>query len=247
MESGMDWFTADPFSSTALGRDAWVLSRHPLPGEEAAFSRECAGRMAAPGFFASAKVPVRDVAGLEVLMRAGFALVDTNLRFERPAGPGVPSAWSGTIRFAEPRDEAEVRRMAAENLTLSRFHLDPRIGAETAAWLKAEWAGNFFSGRRGHAMAVAEERGGLAGFLLLLASGSDLVIDLVAVDVPFRRRGVAAAMLGFAMSSLPGFGRVLTGTQAANAASVRFYEAQGFRFDAAAHMLHAHGGVHAHR
>jgi ribosomal protein S18 acetylase RimI-like enzyme len=245
-----DWFAPDAFLSGALDRDAWNLTTVPEAGQAEDFLRACAGKMADPRFFASAHVPVAAVAPLALLVRAGFRPVDTNLRFARPlraGGTGHAGAWTGTVRLATPRDEPEVRRLAGACLTTSRFHLDPRIPDAQAAMVKSAWAGNFFAGRRGQAMVVAERHGRCAGFLLLLVRGTDLVIDLIAVDAPFRRQGAAAAMLGLAETRPGDCRRLLVGTQAANAGSVRFYESQGFRYDAAASVLHAHGGSNAHR
>lgn len=240
----MDLFAPDHFLSAAMGRSAWVLTALPGAEDQREFLRHCAERRADPLFFATAKVPVCDVAGLGRVLAAGFAPVDVSLNLSRPARPQTADSggWPGLVRMARPEDEQAVRCISAESLTLSRFHLDPRLGPALGARIKAQWAGNYFSGGRGQGMAVAEAEGRVAGFLLYLLSGGALVIDLLAVDRDFRRRGAGAAMLAFLESArLPGVERLAVGTQAVNQDSVRFYESQGLRYVGATHVLHAHG------
>lgn len=246
----MDFFKPDAFLSAVLGKDAYCLVTAPTTGHPSEFLQDCAERMADPRFFATAKAPAQDVAGLAALVLAGFLPVDVNLSFERPfrAKEEVPpQTFLGLVRLAQPKDEAAVRRISAASLTSSRFHLDPAIAPELSSRIKADWAGNYFSGRRGQAMAVAEKDGSVVGFLLLIFSGQTLVIDLLAVDEQHRRQGIGAALIAFAETTLPSFTTLAVGTQAANKGSVRFYESQGLRYTGANYVLHAHGARHAHR
>ena len=246
----MDFFAPDEFLSAVMDRAAFVLAAMPTAEQLPIFRGECASRLCDLRFFATAKVPIQDCVGLAALVAFGFRPVDVSLSFARAvraSGEIASQVWSGGVRLARPEDEAEVRRIAAESLTTSRFHLDPTIGLDLAARIKSEWAGNFFSGKRGQAMVVAEKGGQMAGFLLFVYSEKALVIDLLAVDEPYRRQGAGAAIIAFAEANLPGFTTLNVGTQAANTGSVRFYEAQGLRYAGASHVLHAHGGAHAHR
>jgi GNAT superfamily N-acetyltransferase len=246
----LDFFAPDNFLAAVMDRDAYWLANAPSDGQRAAFLADCAARLSAPRFFATAKAPAQDQARLSLLMDAGFRPVDVNLSFARPvrtAGEIPPQAWPGLVRLARPGDEADVRRISAASLTTSRFHQDLAIGLDAASRVKAEWAGNYFAGKRGQAMAVAEKDGRVAGFLLFIYSGKSLVIDLLSVDEPFRRQGAAAAIIAFAEANLPGFDTLAVGTQSVNTGSVRFYESQGFRYTGASYMLHAHGGSHADR
>lgn len=246
----MNFFAPDPFLSAAMDRNAFWLSSPPPVEQLPAFWRDCAARLSDPRFFATAKVPVQDVAGLRGLIGAGFVPVDVSLSFARPVRTVKqlpPLAWGGLLRFARPEDEGEVRRISAANLTTSRFHLDPSIAPDLGARIKAEWSGNFFSGRRGQALVVAEKDDRVAGFLLFIHSGQTLVIDLLAVDEPYRRQGAGAAIIAFAEAKLAGFTTLSVGTQAANTGSVRFYETQGLRYTGASYVLHAHGRSNADR
>lgn len=79
----------------------------------------------------------------------------------------------------------------------------------------------------------------MAGFLqALLPPDRPLVVDLIGVAADWRGRGLGAAMLAFAQAAAGGPRR--TGTQLANAGSLRFYERLGFRFVGANYVFHRH-------
>ena len=68
--------------------------------------------------------------------------------------------------------------------------------------IKAQWAANFFSGQRGDRLVVAvlneKPSEKIVGFALLATGGRvEVVIDLIAVDEAYRRRGIAAEMIAF--------------------------------------------------
>lgn len=159
----------------------------------------------------------------------GFRLIDTNLKFEKRAES--PTAVSGDclLRFAEPADRDAVMDLARRNFVFTRFHLDELIPNSVADEIKAQWAANFFSGQRGDRLVVAELDKKIVGFtLLLVPTDSEVVIDLIAVDDAYRRRGIAAEMIAFVESQFAP-AQLVVGTQAANLPSVRLYEKLGFR------------------
>lgn len=227
----------DPWLSRLLGKPGFHLAKGAgAPAEVlAALQGPC---------FVDAKVPAEETAAAAALQEAGFRLADTNVRLHRPAGmAAAPFGRTGTtVRFAVPQDRDAVAAIAASALRWDRFHRDPAIPGDTADRIKAEWAANFFSGRRGDWMVVAEREGRPAGFLQLL-KGSDgsLVIDLVAVAPDFQGHGLGRAMIEFAAVHCPAPAGMLVGTQLANRASLLFYARLGFGFDAASHIFHFHG------
>jgi ribosomal protein S18 acetylase RimI-like enzyme len=188
--------------------------------------------------FLYARVPTGSVAALRDLEGLGFALVDTNVIFERPAvGVRVTSA---TTRQARPEDRGAVMELAARGFSHSRLHLDPAIARDVADRSRAEWAGNFFAGRRGDHMIVAEADGVLAGFAQLLGPRDSVVtIDLIGVAAPYRRRGIAAALIA-ASGKIAGAQTLRVGTQIANTPSLRLYETLGFRIVETHYVLHYH-------
>jgi ribosomal protein S18 acetylase RimI-like enzyme len=218
---------SDPWLSQILGKPAYHLSG-------AAFTPP-AGRA-----FVDAKVAVDDTATLLHLQGQGFAVIDANVQLLRPAG-AMP-AGGVRVRPAVAGDEPAVRAVAADAFIYDRFHRDPAIGHDAAARLKAEWAGNYFAGKRGDRMIVAEDDAGVCGFLQLLR-GTDggTIIDLVAVANRSRGRGAARSMIAIAANTTD-TGALRVGTQLANLHSLSLYETLGFRIISAAYVLHLHTG-----
>jgi ribosomal protein S18 acetylase RimI-like enzyme len=189
--------------------------------------------------FAYAKVAATDVARVHALESEGFRLVDTNVQLEKARGIGTIRAQA-EFRHARAEDEDAVARLAGEGFEWSRFHLDPHFTPEQAARIKAEWTRNYFRGKRGQAMIVAEVDGAIAGFNQLLKMGETLTIDLIAVEARYRRRGIAAGLIAFAEHEHGEVTTIRVGTQLANTVSLRLYESLGFRVVSAQYVLHYH-------
>lgn len=193
--------------------------------------------------FAYAKIPAHDIGTSSRLLDFGFRTVDTALNFT-----GLPPGETTLgVRPAAAADREAVTSIAGRTFRYSRFHLDPAVPQATADTIKRAWAGNFFDGRRGDGMLVAEHGGRVAGFLQLLwIDDGCLVIDLIGVDTPFQGRGIGRGMIMHAarhgIGTGPGPRNMQVGTQAANIPSVRLYESLGFRLAFAQHVLHYHGG-----
>ncbi len=229
----------DAWLSKLLGLDCHHISVDGLDPDEAVF-RAFLSAPARPRRFIDAKVSTSAVATAQRLESLGFRIVDTRLGFDKPLLKSTTEI-SG-VRFARDDERAAIERIAADCVVYSRFHLDPSIDPAAAARVKAQWAGNFFVGKRGDHMVVAEFEGSATGFLQLIAGAEKtLIIDLIAVTPPVRGRGLASAMIRFAERELAGFERVFVGTQASNAPSVRLYEKLGFCLCESQYVLHFHG------
>ena len=201
-------------------------------------------RLRSDDLFVTAKLGADRVADASLLQDLGFRTIDAALTFE--ASAVTAPAVDPRVRFARAGDRAAVAQLAGSAFVFSRFHLDPAIPTWLAHRVKAAWADNFFAGKRGDGMVVAEHAGVVAGFLQLLWSPSDvLTIDLIAVAPRSARSGLARAMIGFAAVNGVGDRRrprgFRVGTQAANIPSVRLYESLGFRLSQAQFVLHHHG------
>lgn len=233
--------------------DAWLagIMRRPVlrvsgrvrPGDEHPQIAAIRGVTRGPGFV-YARLPAEDALTSHVLQSAGFQVVDTGLTLETE-GALPRQGPQHRARPARPEDEGAVREIARRAFQVSRFHLDPRIPGALADEIKAQWAANFFSGRRGDHMLVAEHEGRVAGFLQLLRAPPDvLVIDLIAVGVEHRGLGLGAEMIRSA-AGLENVARIRVGTQSANPGSLRLYQRLGFRVVSASMVLHAHGSESA--
>ena len=146
--------------------------------------------------FVWSKIPVDDIEKLICLQKLGFYLVDTNI--ELSLSKKMVFKKCSNVRFAQANDEIAVRSIAKNAFKYDRFQRDPNISGKTATNIKEEWAGNFFSGKRGKWMVVAEENSVTVGFLQIIQVNNDkIIIDLIAVDEKSRGKGLAKEMIYF--------------------------------------------------
>jgi ribosomal protein S18 acetylase RimI-like enzyme len=223
----------DTWLSGILGRPAWqVKSDAPDPASA------IAGTLNEPSFFFT-RVPAQDVERLRQFEELGFRVVDLTVTLE--AATTMQATRTEGVRFAVPADRPAVADIAATSFKWSRLHLDPLIPKKTADRSRAEWASNFFAGKRGDAMVIAENDGAPAAFLLAVGPANGiLTIDLIAARPASRRLGLGASCVRFAAREIAGTERLRVATQAANAGSLRFYEGLGFRTVASDYVLHLH-------
>jgi ribosomal protein S18 acetylase RimI-like enzyme len=192
--------------------------------------------------FAYAKLKVEDINTASQLANIGFRVVDTALTF----GGFITGSHTTDVRFAVQADRKFVSDIAALAFRFSRFHLDPLFPNGVADAIKSSWAANYFEGKRGDGMVVAERDNHVIGFLQLVWSNTDcLVIDLIGIAPAWQGQGIGRAMVQYAANYGTGSGRVpatmTVGTQAANTPSVRLYESLGFRLTSAQYVMHFHG------
>lgn len=226
----------DAFASLYLGRPVYRLSEVGKASE--AVTLLPVGPI--PGLI-EAKVPTHAVESLGVLTAAGFRVIDTNVQLDVAVAALTPAADGGgnwSIRDAVAADRVAVERVSGENLTTSRFHLDPRIDFEAASRLKSAWAGNYFDGRRGDRLLVIEAAGQIRGFLQVLERGAQGIIDLVALDPVVRGTGALAGLVHAWINRAPALERIVVGTQISNTRSLRAYGRLGFRVCGTTYVLH---------
>ena len=194
------------------------------------------------GAFCYSKVSVDDVGSVRSLEDKGFRLVDTNVVYEKKVGPKAIDLKDAVVRLARGQDKEKVKALAGRCFHYSRFHLDPAIPPDIAHRIKAEWAGNFFEGRRGQVMIVTQKGNDIVGFLQLLDDRKGtLTIDLLGVDENCRRQGLAAGMISYAQTQPARAVKIRVGTQLANIPSIHCYEQLGFCHTDASYVFHYHG------
>lgn len=230
-----------------LKEDEWLSSLLGVPAFH--FNFESDEKKSIPDFFCQlpekafvdVKVLPEDVGVVRQLEAKGFHLIDTNIQLLRQSGQFVPRETEAKIRFAESRDAPQVGFLAETGFSKDRFHLDQSIPTKVANAVKRAWAENFFNGRRGNWMVVAEVSSEICGFLLLLkGADGELVIDLIAVSEAWQGQKIGSAMIGFALSNIAACGKILVGTQLANLESLSFYQALGFHVTSGKYVLHFH-------
>jgi len=234
-------------SGAPVRRDAWlstVLDRRCGTLDGTASDGALAEELDRGGFdFVSAKVPPEAVGVLSRLADAGFRVVDTLVTFAgSPPTPAPGGGGAVRVRPARAEDREALERISGASLRMSRFHLDPALGPELGERVKRAWVANFFAGARGDAMGVAEIDGAPRGFLLAIhdRAAPALVVDLVATDPDWQGRGAGRALVAAACGAFPAAREGVAGTQLANTASHRFYQALGWRLARAVHVLHWH-------
>ena len=231
----------DGWLTDLLERKVYRLSvERELIEAPGSFLRELEDALCERQVFSYAKVRTSDLCAVRFLESLGFNLVEANVTMKKRIQTPLAPVGEAQVRFAQEQDREGVRSLAGRNFIYSRFHLDPLIPRNLADGVKASWAENFFFKKRGDNMVVASKDSSLAGFLQLLYSGKDLVIDLIAVEEKFRRMGIAGAMIRFAETALKGFEAMAVGTQLANVPSIRLYEKLGFRLDSSSYVFHYH-------
>lgn len=230
-----------------MREDAWLAARfgHAVftIDDDDSVADVSAHACAHAGAFYQTKVDAHNVARVGALEEAGFRVVDVNLTLER--SPGIVDA-DPTWEVGDPRagDRDELLRLAAEDYTVSRFHLDPAVSAAQAAAIKRDWVLAYLEGERGERLLVARRAGsGPVGFLAVLSGPDTRMIDLIAVRVTERGAGAGRALVAALLAdSEDRYERVAVGTQVANGGALRFYQRLGFTARQTRYVLHLHAG-----
>jgi len=219
---------------------SFVLKRPVGRVESKAGAAGPARRSAPPGALLFARVPSAEVGLLAEFLDEGFRVVDMGITFEAEAAPLRALAAAAVVRPAFPEDRQPVGDIARTSFQYSRFHLDPRLPRALADESRSAWTDNYFLKKYGDKMAVAEKEGRAAGFLLGVGPRAGLAqISLIGVREAARGLGLGKAMIGW-LAGEAGVERIEVGTQAANIAAARFYEAIGFRIRRTDYVCHLH-------
>lgn len=192
----------------------------------------------------SSRVGTLATDALEAMQNSGFRLMECYLTLSHDLADEV--AAGGEIRVFREDDLARLTAIAGTSFALDRFHLDPELPRELADRSRVEWVANGCRGRS-EAVYVSGPPGEASGFVLCTSSRTENGegtgrLDLMGVDPAQRRRGLGRALTRafLAHCRRSGYARGLVGTQAHNTASLRTYEAEGFRIAASHYSLHRH-------
>lgn len=144
------------------------------------------------------------------------------------------------IRKAKLKDRAQVQKIAIKNLNSSRFNLDNKI-KKYAGIIKSEWISNFFKKKRGDALYLVEHRNKIAGFILLLFDRKKIIIDLIAIDKKYQRKGLGEKLIKFIEKIYyKKFKYIKVGTQSNNKKSLIFYKKNKFKISKEELVFHKH-------
>ncbi len=193
--------------------------------------------------FIQSKVDCDDLKTSTFLQKQGFLVIDTNVSYTLNINDHT-NKLSGLkgyqIRDAQTHDKKQVMDCALNSFIYTRYHLDPQVDNQKADFIKSEWAGNYFNGKRGQHMTLAvDESDRVVGFCQILEPNPlTRIIDLIAVEEASRRQGLAQAMIRASITNQNSF---VVGTQVSNSPSIRCYENLGFRHTKSQYVLHYHG------
>jgi len=227
-------FRVDPWLTELLDRPALYLDCEVSTLQLSDFPNEKS--------FISTKIKTKDSNNLAKLQSLGFRVVDVNIQFLKNGPIKLETKSLGTVRFAEPKDESCIRKIARTSFLYDRFHSDTQIPPFIADNIKEEWAANFFLGKRGNKMFVIDVNNTVCGFLLLLDNIKSITIDLIGVTKEYQGKGLSSQMIMVASKLLmnESKNKILVGTQLANLPSIRLYTKLGFIFNESFYVLHRH-------
>ena len=122
----------------------------------------------------------------------------------------------------EPAHLRDTARLAAMSGALIESGLRPRWGAERVAWHVRDPES---------VVLTARSDRGIAGFAIMRYADDAAHLNLLAVDPPYRRRGIARRLVTWLEESALTAGTYLIGLElrAGNAAAQQFYRALGYR------------------
>ena len=197
------------------------------------------------GSFFYTKVDCSNVSNLRAFENSGFKIIEENITLGKEGGDSDQKdpfrhRQQYEIRWAQDEDRKFIEKIAQSSFSHDRFHQDPNIDNSLADEIKRQWAGNFFSGKRGDAMIVATVNNRPVAFLMLLLAKKLSVIDLIAVSKEHRKKGVSKQMIAYALQNLSDRNRWIVGTQSTNVPSVKLYQSMGFQIINSQYVLHKH-------
>jgi ribosomal protein S18 acetylase RimI-like enzyme len=230
----------DSFLSEMLGSSVFRIQYD----ESGQSITQILNRQTAPALFYY-KVLIDQVQIIHQLEYSGFRLVDVALIFsQEPAircnNPFLADTYP-SVREARSADRSAITQIASTAFRYSRFHNDPLIADDQANELKQRWVGNFFDHLRGDTLLVAEVDGSIEGFLLVIETEEEHIIDLIAVAPWAQQRGHGRSLIHHFLARASSAGkRTRVGTQAVNTPSVRLYEKTGFRLLRSEAVFHLH-------
>jgi ribosomal protein S18 acetylase RimI-like enzyme len=237
-----DFIQRDAFLESILNRPAYKINKLTDPVDLKFLQDKTYKKKSS---FLYTKVDCSDVSTLRFFENSGFKIIEENITLEKKGGEAhllksFEHRQQYEIRWAQNEDRKFIEKIAQSSFSHDRFHQDPNIDNSLADEIKRQWAGNFFSGKRGDAMIVSTANNRPVAFLLLLLAKKQSVIDLIAVSKEHRKKGLSKQMISYAMRELSDRNRWYVGTQSTNVPSVRLYESLGFQTMGSQYVLHRH-------
>jgi ribosomal protein S18 acetylase RimI-like enzyme len=132
-------------------------------------------------------------------------------------------------RLANIKDLAQIKKIALENSSNSRFAKDKLLPKKFRKYFRYFWLNNFFKKKRGDYLIVCDYKKKILGLVLLLKKINHYQIDLIIVKKSRQGKGVGNSLINYINNNFlrPGFG-LIAGTQSDNCKGIDFYKKNGF-------------------
>ncbi len=177
--------------------------------------------------------PAEDLEGIRAAEDSSFQLVDIRVVLEGKPVDILPSSSDPSdveIDTAREDDRQDLRQIAAELSTYSRFACDPNFGVEQAGRLYDRWVDVSLDGRA-TPFLVGRNGERVLGFITCCLEGPEASLELVGVRRAAAGTGIGTALVARARRELDARGArtIRVTTQGRNVRAVSFYERCGFR------------------
>ena len=191
--------------------------------------------------FIYCRTPSIDLHNHATLIREGFNLIGVNVKLKYKFKNQINNYATENIRMACKLDKVEVKILAQNSFVYDRFHKDDEIPSNMASELKKKWVANYFIGRRGDNLLVAEINNKIAGFILLIEKEKEIIIDLIAVGKSFRQLGIGKSLIKESFNIYKNKEKdFIVVTQITNLESLNLYQKTGFTIDDTNFVWHWH-------
>jgi ribosomal protein S18 acetylase RimI-like enzyme len=178
------------------------------------------------------------------LKKNQIKLIERNITFlKNSKKKKVEINYFKNIRLANIFDKKAILDIAENSFIKSRFYKDKNIKKRLARKIKRNWVLNFFRKKRGKHLIVSEVNKKVVGFLLILKSREDYIIDLIAVKKIYQNLGLGTKMIEFLENKILKQNKVkiYVSTQSDNKNSIKLYIKNKFRVKYKKYVYHFNG------
>lgn len=173
------------------------------------------------------------------LTMLGFRHVLNEVEYVGHLQSKIPRDSEFEVRSAIKSDFEDVVALAASGFSYDRFHWDPQVNPVVANQIKKLWVSNAFGDGSNRRLWIAEQSRQIAGFCLTVGSLPAIRIDLIAVDISHRNRGVGTRLVSAIPQCYGDTSIILrAGTQVKNRESLRLYERVGMKVESERRVYH---------
>ena len=178
------------------------------------------------------------------LKKNKIKLIEKNLTFFKISKKKkIEDNYFKNIRLVNSLDKKKILDIAKNSFINSRFFKDKEIKKKLARKIKRNWVLNFFIKKRGKYLIVSESYKKVVGFLLILKSKNDYIIDLIAVKKNHQNLGFGTKMIEFLENIVLKRNkvRIYVSTQSNNKDSIKLYIKNKFKVKYKKYVYHFNG------